>query len=231
MFGLEQLVNWNEISMLGFALAFAAGLIVAFSPSSIPMIPVLMGYVLKPRGCTKGRSIILSSGFVFGIVFINVLLGLIFTSVGAAAGKVFGPSWNIVISLLLLIMGLQVLGVLRIRLPQFNFSGNEVTSFFGAFLLGIPFVLSLCPYCVPIQLTMLTAAAATQQVWYGGLLLLFFGLGRGLPLFLVGQFSGFLAKAGFMTRHNIKLQKASGLVFIGMSGLYLYQFLNVVKYI
>ena len=231
MFGLEQLVDWNQISMLGFALAFAAGLIVAFSPSSRPMIPVLMGYVLKPRGCTKGRSLILSSGFVFGMVFINVLLGIIFTSVGAAAGKVFGPSWNIVISLLLLIMGLQVLGALRLRLPQFNFSGNEVTSFFAAFLLGIPFVLSLCPYCVPIQLTMLTAAAATQQVWYGGLLLLFFGLGRGLPLFFVGQFSGFLAKAGFMTRHNIKLQKASGLVFIGMSGLYLYQFLNVVKYI
>ena len=47
MFGFEQLVDWNQISMMGFALAFVAGLIVAFSPSSIPMIPVLMGYVLK----------------------------------------------------------------------------------------------------------------------------------------------------------------------------------------
>ncbi len=230
MFGLEQLVDWNQISILGFALAFAAGLIVAFSPSSIPMIPVLMGYVLKPRGCSKSRSIVLSSGFVLGIVFINVLLGIVFTAVGAVAGKVFGPSWNLVISLLLLIMGLQVFGALRLRLPQFGFSGSEITSFFGAFLVGIPFVLSLCPYCVPIQLTMLTAAAATQQVWYGGLLLLFFGLGRGLPLFLVGQFSGFLAKAGFITRFNTPLQKVSGVVFIGMSGFYLYQFLNVVKY-
>lgn len=230
MFGLEQYGDWNQISMMGFALAFAAGLIVAFSPSSVPMIPVLMGYVLKPSGCSKSRSIALSSGFVLGMVFINVLLGIIFTTVGAAAGKIFGPSWNLVISLLLLIMGLQVLGVLRLRLPQFNFSGNEVTSFFGAFLLGIPFVLSLCPFCVPIQLTILTAAAATQQVWYGGLLLLFFGLGRGLPLLLVGQFSGFLAKAGFITRHNAQLQKVSGLVFIGLSGLYLNRFLDVVKY-
>ena len=107
MFGLEQLVNWNDISMLGFALAFAAGLIVAFSPSSIPMIPVLMGYVLRPRDCSKSKSIVLSSGFVLGIVFINVLLGIIFTSIGAAAGKVFGPKWNLVIAVLLLIMGLQ----------------------------------------------------------------------------------------------------------------------------
>ena len=167
MFGLDQLVNWNEISILGFALAFAAGLIVAFSPSSIPMIPVLMGYVLKPLGCSKSKSIALSSGFVLGIVFINVLLGIIFTAVGATAGKVFGPIWNLIIAFLLLLMGLQVLRILRLRLPKFNFSGNEVNSFFGAFLLGMPFVLSLCPFCLPIQLTMLTAAAATQQIWYG----------------------------------------------------------------
>ena len=230
MFGLEQYGDWNHISMMGFALAFAGGLIVAFSPSSVPMIPVLMSYVLKPSGCSKSRSIVLSSGFVLGIVFINVLLGIVFTAVGAAAGKVFGPSWNLVIAFLLFLMGLQVLGALRLKLPQFGFSGSEINSFFGAFLLGIPFVLSLCPYCVPIQLTMLTAAAATQQIWYGGLLLLFFGLGRGLPLLLVGQFTGFLAKAGFMTRYNTMLQKASGSVFIGLSGFYLYQLLNVVKY-
>ena len=230
MFGLEQYGDWNQISMMGFALAFAAGLIVAFSPSSVPMIPVLMSYVLKRSGYSKSRSIVLSSGFVLGMVFINVLLGIVFTAVGAAAGKIFGPSWNVVIAFLLLLMGLQVLGAISLRLPQFGFEGREITSFFGSFLLGIPFVLSLCPYCVPIQITMLTAAAATQQVWYGGLLLLFFGLGRGLPLLLVGQFSGFLAKAGFITRFNTPLQKVSGLVFIGLSGFYLNRFLDVVKY-
>ena len=227
MFSLEQLDYLNQISLISFGLAFIAGLVVAFSPSSYPLIPVIMGYVVGKDGAARRNFFRRTLGFVLGIVSVYTVIGILFTAASEATGAVFGPNWSLLLGLVLLFLGLQTLGVFKISLPYRRGAGGEVTSFAGAFLFAVPFVFSLCPYCVPIQLTVLTAASATQQVWYGGLLMFFFGLARAVPLLLAGLLTGVVTRLQVVTRYSKVVERAFGIMFIGLSAYYLYEFYKV----
>ncbi len=49
-------------------------------------------------------------------------------------------------------------------------------------------------FAAGLVLSMMTAAAATGSIWYGGLLLLVFGLGRALPLLIAGLSGDFVKR-------------------------------------
>ena len=73
------------------------------------------------------------------------------------------------------------------------------------------------------MLSVLTAAAATQSVVYGGVLLLAFGLGRALPLFFAGLSAALVKRIEVVSRYMPMLEKVFGVMFLGLGGYYLYQ--------
>ena len=73
------------------------------------------------------------------------------------------------------------------------------------------------------MLSVLTAAAATRSVVYGGVLLLVFGLGRALPLFFAGLFAQWVKRIEVVSRYMPMLEKVFGVMFLGLGGYYLYQ--------
>lgn len=227
MFSFGHIDYLNQMSLLSFGVAFLAGLVVAFSPSSFPVIPVIMGYVVGTGNAARRKFFQRTVSFVLGIVSVYTVIGILFTAASEATGALFGPIWSLLLGLLLLFLGLQTLGVFNISLPYHRGTGSEVTSMAGAFLFAVPFVFSLCPYCVPIQLTVLTAAAATQQIWYGGLLMFFFGLARAVPLLLAGLLTGVVTRLQFFTRYSKMVERAFGLMFVALGGYYLYEFYKV----
>ncbi len=225
---MTQLQTLHGISALGFLLAVAGGFVVGFSPSSFPLIPVIMGYVAGNRETKKREALILSVSFVLGIAFVNAALGVLFGFGGAFTAKLFGPKWNILFALVLIVIGLRLLGILKFGLPTLSPKGKKVQSTFGAFVFGMPFAFALCPYCIPIQLALLTAAAA-KAPWYGGALLLVFGLTRGIPLLLGGVFTGILkGLSGFM-KFTQPIEKGAGVVFLLLGGYYAYQFIQFIR--
>lgn len=193
----------------------------AFNPRSLMIIPVVMGYLAGPmENKTFGRAF----AFVLGMTAADIGLGVLFAFVGRGAGEIFGPRWEIIIGAVLIILGLRWLNLFRFRTVGFDLQARKTRNVGAAFVLGVPFSMSFCPFCIPSLLTLLTVAAATGRVWYSALLMVFFSLGRGLPLLAAGVSVGYLKKAERVQRYIPILEKIGGVVLIIMGVYYLYNF-------
>ncbi len=202
----------------------------ALNPRSAAVIPVVAGYVAGTEKRTSARKPLhLVSAFILGMMAADALLGVLFAYIGHRVSMVFGPRWEPVIGVMLIILGARWLGLLRfrtfgIKLPDKTAENGWAKTTFGAFLLGIPFSMSFCPFCIPYLLTILTVAAATGNIWYSAVLMVFFSLGRGLPLLITGVSVGALKHSHILRRYVPAFEKAGGVLMVLMGVYYLYNF-------
>ena len=98
--------------------------------------------------------------------------------------------------------------------------GRRVAGVGGAFLLGIPFSIAVCPFCTPALLVLLTAAAGIGSVPFGFALLLAFALGRAVPILLGAWAVGWLESLRKLTRWQKVFETAGGVTLI-VAGVYL----------
>jgi cytochrome c-type biogenesis protein len=154
----------------------------------------------------------------------DVGLGVLFAYIGQGSAAIFGPRWEIVIGVVLILLGLRWLNLLRFRTVGRERELKKAHGFAGAFLLGIPFSMSFCPFCTPILLSILSVAAATGKVWYSAALMVFFSLGRGLPLLVAGLSTEALKRAYSFQRYIPAFEKAGGAILIILGTYYLYRF-------
>lgn len=228
MFSPENLQILSNISILGFVLVLLTGLAMAFNPRSLMIIPVIIGYLAGHReGSSPNGSFSRAFAFVLGMTVADVLLGVLFAYIGERVSLIFGPRWEIFIGIVLIILGLRWLGVFRFRTIGFEMKWRKAGSPAGAFFLGIPFSMSFCPFCIPILLTILTIAAATGHVWYSAALMVFFSLGRGLPLLIAGIYVGILKKMEFFQGYVPVFEKAGGVLILLIGIYYVYDFASI----
>lgn len=97
---------------------------------------------------------------------------------------------------------------------------GRVAGAWGAFALGIPFSVAICPFCTPALLVMLTAAAGIGSLPFGFALLLAFALGRAVPIALGAVGIGWLESLQALVRWQKAFEVAGGLTLIA-SGAYL----------
>jgi cytochrome c-type biogenesis protein len=183
----------QSVSLLAFGVVFLAGFAMGLAPSSYALYPVIAGYVAGEEEGSARRGLLLSLAFVLGTATVDAALGALFGLIGGVVIEAvarYVVVWNGVVAALLLLFGLALLRVLRIRWPVLRMTWRRAHSLPGAYALGIPFGLTACPACTPMVLPMLGAAAATGTWWFGALLMFVFGLARGLPLLVVGTSSG-----------------------------------------
>lgn len=90
----------------------------------------------------------------------------------------------------------------------------------GAFLLGIPFSVAVCPFCTSALLILLGVAATLGSPLYGMLLLLAFALGRAVPILIGAVAIGWLESMQFLRRYQKIFEVTGGLVLI-LAGLYM----------
>ena len=208
----------TEPSIGGIVIGFVVGLIFSFNPVSFSAIPVMLAYVTKAR--EKKQAMKMGAAFVLGMVFIQVLLGVVAALGGEWVQNIMGRFWGVIFGQILIILGLLWPGWLKIQIPWFGIKGKKVVSYCGAFLLGIPFSIAICPFCSPALVVMLTASAAMGSVAFGFLLLLAFSLGRGIPV-MIGAYSiGWLESLKTFTKHQRSFEIFASVVLI-FSGLYL----------
>ncbi len=228
MFRPENMQILSHITLAGFGLVFLVGLAMAFNPRSLGIVPVLVGYIAGARDTTKPeRAFARSIAFVLGMTVADVTLGVLFALIGMKISSIFGPRWEFLIGIVLLVLGLRWLNVLRFRTVGYEFKPKKTGTVFGAFLLGIPFSMSFCPFCVPVVLSILTVAAATGKLWYSALLMLFFSLGRGLPLILAGASVGAFKRLQSFKAYAGLIEKTGGVVLLLMGIYYLYDVLSL----
>ena len=117
----EKIKNGNlALVLLSF---FGAGLLLAFTPCVLPMVPILSGIIAgSGENVTTRRSFMLSLSYVLGMAFT-------YTAAGIAAGAIgqgfnlqatFNQPWIITLfSLLFVVLSASMLGLFTIEMPGF----------------------------------------------------------------------------------------------------------------
>lgn len=217
----------HAVEHAGYAaagVAFVAGLVFGFNPVALASIPVSLAYVT--RGRDKNQAFLFGAMFILGMILTHAVLGLIAGLGGQWAASVTGRGWGLFLGPLLIVLGLVWAGWLRIPMPSFGFRASRPAVAGGAFLLGIPFAVAVCPACTPALVVLLGVTAGLGSAWLGVILLLAFALGRAVPL-AVGAFSvGWLENLSGLSRYRRGFEIAGGLTLIAM-GLYM---LNAVYF-
>lgn len=210
--------NWAAIG-----LGFLAGFVFSFNPVSFASIPVMLAYVTRAfddHEQEERSALLMGTAFVLGMVVTHVVLGVAAALGGEWVQSVMGRQWGLFLGPLLILLGLIWPGWLPIRLPWFGIRGRRVTGIWGAFLLGIPFSVAVCPFCTPALLVALTTSAAVGSVVFGFGLLLAFALGRSVPIILGAWSMGWLESLRGLSRYQRGFEIIAGVVLI-LTGLYL----------
>jgi cytochrome c-type biogenesis protein len=213
---LRQAVEHARFAAAG--VAFLTGLVFSFNPVALASIPVSLAYVT--RGRDKGQALLFGAMFIAGMIVANVALGLIAGLGGKWVADIAGRGWGLFLGPLLIVLGLMWAGWLRIPLPSFGFRASRPAAAWGAFLLGIPFAIAVCPVCTPTLVVLLGVTAGIGSVWLGVVLLLAFALGRAVPV-AIGAFAvGWLENLKQFARYRRGFEIGGGLLLIAM-GFYM----------
>ncbi|WP_225709430.1 cytochrome c biogenesis CcdA family protein [Bradyrhizobium cenepequi] len=204
--------------MAAIGVAFVAGLVFSFNPVALASIPVSLAYVTKGRD--KGQALMFGSMFILGMILTHVVLGFVAGLGGKWAAELTGRGWGLVLGPLLIVLGLMWAGWLRLPLPSFGFKATRPTAAWGAFLLGIPFAVAVCPVCTPALVVLLGVTAGLGSVALGVVLLLAFAIGRAIPIALGAFAIGWLENLKTLSRYRRGFEIAGGLTLIVM-GLYM----------
>ena len=214
---------------IGLISALWLGVLTSISPcplaTNIAAISFLSKKIINPRA-------VFVSGFAYtvGRMFAYALLGLIIISsllsVPALANllqkylnQAFGP--------LLIITGLVLLDIFKIKIPRLTFSNKLQDKLAGsgnagAFVLGFIFALVFCPVSAALFFGSLIPLALSSK--FGVVLVFIYGLGTGLPvlLFAVGIALSVKSLSFWfirLTKLEYHMRKITGGIFV-IVGLY-----------
>ena len=172
------------------------------------------------KGRDKAEALLFGSMFILGMVLTHVVLGVIAGLGGKWTGEITGRAWGLLLGPLLIVLGLMWAGWLRIPLPSFGFRATRPTAAWGAFLLGIPFAIAVCPVCTPALVVLVGVTAGIGSVLLGVVLLFAFAVGRAVPI-AIGAFAvSWLANLKSLSRYRRGFEIAGGLILIVM-GFYM----------
>ena len=174
---------------MDFAITFLEGVITFVSPCLLPMLPIYVAYFAggaeraNNGSSSLGRTLVCAFGFVVGFTIVFTLMGAL---AGAAGHLLFEYQGvlNAICGIIVIILGLNYLGVLSIPLLQRTLkpsAGVMPRGFWSSLVFGMVFAVGWTP-CVGAFLgSALSLAASSAHTATGVLLLLCYSLGLGLP--------------------------------------------------
>jgi len=223
--GYQQWFKSQQLNqpLLLLPIAFAGGLIASVSPCILALLPVNLSYI-GTREITSRWDILLKAGsFVLGVVTTLSLLGLFSSFAGAVMVSYLGYV-HIFVGTLITLMGLTLLGVLRLPLPPNHFS-LPITGPYGV---GLTFALLSSPCASPVLFAVLAAAAATGSQIYSTLTMVSYALGYTAIIFLASLFTGLIKQTRALLQHSEKLVRLSSFALILAGAYYLANGINWV---
>jgi thioredoxin:protein disulfide reductase len=206
-------------SLLAF---FGLGLLLAFTPCSLPMLPILAGLVMG-NGASARRGWLLAGVYVLSMALVYAALGVVAALLGASLQAWLQQPWllgslaGLFILLALPMFGafeLQLPAALRDRLDRAG-QGTRGGNLYGAALLGALSGLLLGPCMTAPLAGALLFIAQSGNVLQGALVLFSLGLGMGVPLLLLVTLGNrYLPRPGaWMNR----VKGVFGFVFLAMA--------------
>ena len=185
-------------------LFFGLGLLLAFTPCSLPMLPILAGLVVG-SGASPGRGFAVAGSYVVSMALVYAGLGVLAALLGANLQALLQQPWLLgSFAALFVVLALPMFGFFELQLPtalrdrlETAGRGRKGGSLIGAGILGALSGLLVGPcMTAPLAGALLYIAQSGNAV-EGGLVLFTMGVGIGMPLLLlVTVGSRFLPKPG-----------------------------------
>ena len=187
-------------SFLGF------GLLLAFTPCVLPMIPILSGIIAGEGGkLNKLRALSLSLAYVLGMAVTYAIAGVAAAYSGTLLAAALQNAWVLgAFALIFVVLALSMFGLFDLQLPAFiqdrlsgthqKLRGGRIASVAS---MGVLSAIIVSP-CVAAPLAgALLYISQTRDVALGGAALFAMAIGMGIPLIVVGVSEGaLLPKSG-----------------------------------
>lgn len=180
----------QNVGAAALAISFMTGLLFSFNPVALAAIPVSLAYVTRARA--PRQALVFGAMFIAGMVLTQVALGAAAGFGGQGVEALIGRYWGLLLGPWLILLGLLWPGWVRMPFKGVSFRVKRATGSWGAFALGIPFAIAICPVCTPALIVLLGVVAGIGSPSWGALLLLAFALGRALPVALGAGAIGWL---------------------------------------
>lgn len=171
-------------------LALAAGFISFFSPCVLPLVPAYFSYAtgIAAADISDGRAA--RGRMLSGAVLFMLGFGAVFVALGVAAGTLgmftfrYLDSFTVVLGLLMILTGVIFLAAIPTSWMSFRPRGLPGVGLTFAPVLGAMFAVVWLPCVGPVLGAILMMASSSVSPVQGGLLLVVYTLGFGVP-FLV----------------------------------------------
>lgn len=188
-----------------YLISFLEGIITFISPCLLPMLPIYISYFAGGGERSAKKTLMGALGFVLGFTVVFVAMGALAGTLGSFLRKY--QTWvNIIGGLIVIVFGLNYLGVLKLNLFR-GFGGRTPgeMGFFSAVLFGIVFSVGWTP-CVGAFLgSALMLASQQGHVLEGMGMLLAYSLGLGVPFLVSAVLIDRLKSAFDWIKRNYKI--------------------------
>ena len=186
-----RLANADTLSTLG--LFFVFGLLLAFTPCILPMIPILSGLIVGANAPPR-RAFALSVAYVLAMALAYTVFGVIAGYFGANLQAALQmPAVLIPFAGVFALLALAAFGVFQLQMPgrvqaRLGGIGTRRGGLAGAAIMGFFSALIAGPCLAPPLVGALLYISSSGDMLLGGAALFMLGLGMGVPLIAIGVF-------------------------------------------
>lgn len=210
-------LGWIVLSFLGL------GLLLAFTPCVLPMIPILSGVIVGNQGrASTWRGFTLSLVYVLAMAAAYTVFGVLAGLFGTNLQALLQAPWALVpFALVFVLLSLSLFGFYELQLPtawqsRLNRIGRgREGSLIGAGLMGFVAALIAGPCLAPPLAGALLYIGASGNALLGGVALFALGIGMGIPLIILGTIGGGALPRAGAWMHEVK--RFFGVILLGVA--------------
>ena len=203
-----------------YFIAFLEGIITFISPCLLPMLPVYISYFAGGEDNSK-KTLRNAFGFVLGFSIVFISLGAFAGSIGSLLRE-HKTAVNVVSGLIVMILGLNFMGVFRIKIlnttKKLDVNINN-TGFLRTILFGIVFSIGWTP-CVGAFLgSALMLASQRGSSLQGIVMLILYSTGLGIPFIVSAILIDKLKSTFLFIKTHYKVINLIAGAFLVLTGL------------
>jgi len=217
----------DEKLAVSLLLFFGLGILLAFTPCVLPMVPILVSIIAgqkqRMESVTKKHVFSLCLSYVLGIAVTYALVGVVAAMLGSSIQVwLQKPLFIFFGAFIFVVLGLSLLGLFELYFfkGMQNAIANRTRhlkggSHIGVFCMGVLSVLLISPCTTAPLIGVLLYIGQTGNILLGATALFVMGMGMGLPLLMVGMSADkWLPRTGAWMEW---VKKFLGVMMIGMA--------------
>ena len=190
-----------------YILLFFEGIITFISPCLLPMLPIYISYFAGGKEGQHKKTLLNAIGFVLGFTSIFLILGA-FAGIAGRFLKEYQTIVNIVTGLIVIVFGLNFLGVFNLNIFK-GMSSNSIKDkelgFVSSYVFGAIFSIGWSPCVGTFLSSALLLASMKGSTLVGMGMLLAYSLGLGIPFILSAIFIDRLKSTFDFIKKNYKV--------------------------